>query len=144
MLRRTWDAKRPRVLYVMLNPSIADANTDDPTIKSCIRLAKGFGHGSIEVVNLFAWRATDPNHLRIVGDPIGPRNDYHIEGALLRCDIAVCAWGANQFASQRGREVRSIIRANRPAVFCLGVTQSGAPKHPLYIKSGTLLETFGC
>lgn len=144
LLRRTWDNGKPRVLYVMLNPSTADAEIDDATIRSCIRLAKGAGYGSFEVVNLFALRATDPAELQRATDPIGPRNDDSIEAAIMRCDLAICAWGAHPMAESRGNTVRGLLRQRRPAVFCLGTTKSGAPKHPLYIKSGTQLQTFGC
>lgn len=142
LLRRTWDHSKPRALYIMLNPSTADAEIDDATIRSCIRLSKGLGYGSFEVVNLFAFRATDPSELQRADDPIGPGNDEKIEAALLRCDLAICAWGAHQMADCRGRAVRSMIRTHRPAVFCLGKTARGAPKHPLYIKSGTPLEVY--
>ncbi len=143
LLRRTWDHGKPRVLIVMLNPSTADAEIDDATIRSCIRLSKELGYGSFEVVNLFALRATDPTELTKAADPIGSRNDITIESAIGRCDIAICAWGAPRMAESRARSVRALLRSRRPAVFCLGKTKNGAPKHPLYIKSGTPLETFG-
>jgi len=142
LLRRTWDHGRPRLLYVMLNPSTADAEIDDPTIRSCVRLAKGNGYGSFEVVNLFALRATKPAELSHASDPVGPRNDYIIEAAILRCDVAVCAWGGHPMAEDRGRSVYTSLRRHRPAVFCFGLTKTGAPKHPLYIKSGSQLQTY--
>jgi hypothetical protein len=142
LLRRTWDAKLPRVLFIMLNPSMADAEIDDATIRSCIRLCKCLGFGSFEVVNLFAFRATDPIELVKAEDPIGPRNDVTIEAALARCDIAICAWGAHHTAERRAADVRNMLRVRRPAIFCLGKTKAGFPKHPLYIKSGTPLEVF--
>lgn len=143
LLRRTWDHGQPRVLIVMLNPSTADAEIDDATIRSCIRLSKGLGYGSFEVVNLFALRATDPAELQRAADPVGPSNDDVIEAAIGRCDLAICAWGAHPMGGNRSSTVRSMIRSHRPAVFCFGTTKSGAPKHPLYIKSGTPLQTFG-
>lgn len=143
LLRRTWEATKPRALFVMLNPSTADADIDDATIRSCIRLAKALGYGSFEVVNLFAFRSTDPAHLATAAEPIGPNNDVSIERAVARCDIAICAWGAHPMAERRANEVRSMIRRQRPAVFCLGKTKAGDPKHPLYIKNGTPLETYG-
>lgn len=143
LLRRTWDHAKPRALFIMLNPSTADARQDDATIRSCVRLIGALGYGSMEVVNLFAWRATDPAELAKATDPIGERNDLTIAGAIGRCDTAVCAWGAHPMAESRGRSVRAILRGYRPAVFCLGKTKAGAPKHPLYIKSGAPLETFG-
>ena len=144
LLRRTWDQEKPRALIVMLNPSTADAETDDPTIRSCIRLCKGLNYGSFEVVNLFAWRATNPNDLGDVRYPIGDRNNDTIEAAGARCDFYICAWGAHPMAKswQRDAEVYNILAAHRPAIFCLGTTKTGAPKHPLYIKSGTALEVF--
>lgn len=143
LLRRTWDHGKPRVLIVMLNPSTADADIDDATIRSCIRLCKGLGYGSFEVVNLYALRATDPKALNLADDPVGEQNDYVIEAAIGRCDLAICAWGAHPMAGNRSSHVRSLLRGRRPAVFCFGKTKAGAPKHPLYIKSGTVLETFG-
>lgn len=142
LLRRTWDHGLPRVLIVMLNPSTADAEIDDATIRSCIRLSRGLNYGSFEVVNLFALRATDPSALGRTNDPIGPRNDDEIEAAILRCDIAICAWGAHPMAGNRDGAVQSLLRSRRPAVFCFGITKSGAPKHPLYIKSGTPLQVY--
>jgi hypothetical protein len=143
LLRRTWEANRPRALFVMLNPSTADAEIDDATIRSCIRLSKGLSYGSFEVVNLFGFRATDPANLAKAPDPVGPHNDGSIERAVARCDVAICAWGAHPMAESRAGPVRNMIRLQRPAAFCLGKTKSGAPKHPLYIKSGTPLETYG-
>lgn len=142
LLRRTWDHGLPMALYVMLNPSTADAEIDDPTIRSCIRLAKGLNYGSFEVVNLFAFRATDPAKLARTADPVGPLNDDIIEIAIMRCDMAICAWGAYQGAVDRGRSVGSRLRQHRPAIFCFGKTKRGAPKHPLYVKGGTPLEVF--
>ena len=141
LLRRTWDHKKPRALYVMLNPSTADARLDDPTIRSCVRLVAGLGYGSMEVVNLYAWRATKPDELLAIADPVGPQNADHVEAALGRCDMPILAWGAWP-ARDASIDVRNTIRARRPAAFCFGKTKDGAPKHPLYVKTGTPLETY--
>lgn len=142
LLRRTWDHKKPRALLIMLNPSTADANADDATIRSCVRLLRGLGYGSMEVVNVFGYRATNPDELAKQIDPIGPNNHRSIEAAILRCDVAICAWGAYPPASQYATEPLNIVRSHRPVVYCFGKTKAGAPKHPLYIKSGTPLEIF--
>lgn len=142
LLRRTWDHGKPRALVVMLNPSTADAEVDDATIRSLVRLLRGAGCGSFEVVNIFAFRSTDPEQLTKAVDPIGPRNQPTIEAAICRCDIAVCAWGAHPMARSASTDIRNAIRAARPAMYCFGKTKGGAPKHPLYIKSGTTLELF--
>lgn len=142
LLRRVWDVSRPRMLYVMLNPSTADSEVDDATIRSCVRLANALGFGGIEVVNLFAWRATNPAELSKAQDPVGPRNNDTIHNAIGRCDVVVCAWGAHTLAQAMSIVVTSQIRAQRPAAYCLGKTKNRSPKHPLYIKSGTPLEAF--
>jgi hypothetical protein len=142
LLRRTWDHDKPRCLYVMLNPSTADAEIDDATIRSCIRLAKGMGYGSFEVVNIFGLRATDPAELAKAEDPLGPMNERVVAAAVNRCDIVICAWGAHPMATRKSNFLLGYLRSNKPAVYCLGKTKAGAPKHPLYIKSGTSLEVF--
>lgn len=142
LLRRTWDHSKPRALLVMLNPSTADAYGDDATIRSCVRLLSGLGYGSMEVVNVFGYRATKPDELLRVSDPVGPRNEHSIEAAIGRCDVVICAWGAFPPAAERSGYVLNAIRAKRPAAYCFGKTKAGMPKHPLYIKSGTQLQVF--
>lgn len=144
LLRRDWDLMKPRALIVMLNPSTADAEQDDATIRSVTRLCNELGFGSYEVVNLFAFRATNPKELynNMFKENIGPKNDIRIEAALHRCDLPIMAWGAHQLAIDRGRSVTSMIRQHRPAVFCFGVTKTKAPRHPLYLKTETQLQHY--
>lgn len=142
LLRRTWDHGKPRALFVMLNPSTADAEKDDATIRSCVRLCKAMNYGSFEVVNLFAWRATDPADLEKSPSPIGPDQERITAAAIQRCDIPICAWGAHKMARGKGRFLVEHIRSYRPAAFCFGTTKAGEPKHPLYIKTGTPLEVY--
>ena len=145
LLRRTWNYDRPRALFIMLNPSTADAEIDDPTIKSCARLMRGLDYGSFEVVNLVGLRATNPSELASAEDPGGRGNDGIAQAAINRCDIIICAWGANSFAAartHRGRTMVGMACSQRPAVFCFGRTKAGHPKHPLYIKTGTPLEVY--
>ena len=144
LLRRVWDCGRPRALFVMLNPSTADAEVDDATIRSCVRLSKGLDYGSFEVINLFSWRATDPKDLEAAPGiaRIGPEQGRISSAAVERCDMPICAWGAHHLASGRGRQMAEFIRSRRPAVFCFGKTKDGSPRHPLYVKSGTPLEVF--
>ena len=142
LLRRTWDHSLQRSLFIMLNPSTADHEIDDATIRSCMRLARSWSHGSIEVVNLYGFRATDPKELATAKEPIGPQNDGVALAAINRCDVAICAWGAHEMARRRARTMWEMIKSNRPQAFCLGMTKSGAPKHPLYIKTGTPLVAY--
>lgn len=115
----------------MLNPSTADAERNDPTIRRCIGFARDWGYDGIEVVNLFAFRATRPADLKRASAPIGDRNDAYIRRAVQRCEQTVLAWGAAGVLLGRGRLVLHRLE-ERPGVCCLGWTAGGQPRHPLY------------
>ncbi len=132
-LWRRWDLARPRVCFVLLNPSTAGAAQDDPTIRRCLGFARRWGFGSLEVVNLFAWRSTDPAALRLVPDPIGPRNDRAIRRSAARARTVVVGWGEAGGLLGRDRDVTRLL-SGRP-LLCLGVTRRGRPRHPLYLRS---------
>lgn len=139
-LTRRWAPGAP-MLFVMLNPSTADASMDDPTIRRCIGFAKREGCGALEVVNLFAFRATDPAALSTATDPIGPDNDRHIVEAAVRGGVIVAAWGASVPAALRTRpaQVGRLLRETRLRLWCLGMTSGGAPRHPLYVRGDAAL-----
>jgi len=130
-LWREWTEALPRLLFVLLNPSVADANLDDPTLRRCIGFAQDWCYGSVELANLYAYRATDPRALRQVADPVGPLNDYHIQEAAGRADKIVVAWGAEGFL--HGRD-QAVLRLLPKPLWCLGYTLGGAPRHPLYVR----------
>jgi hypothetical protein len=132
LLWRTVDEKRPGVLvWVMLNPSTADATTNDNTIKKCMKLTRYWGYGRMEVVNLFAYRSTDPKALYKVQDPIGVSNDSFLRNAFAAADRIVCAWGAN--GKLLDREKRVPVLAAGKSLWCLKVSEkTGSPYHPLY------------
>ena len=131
-LWRRWDRSRPVVAFVMLNPSTADATRDDPTIRRCIGFARRWGYGGVEIVNLFAFRATDPRALRAAHDPEGPRNAAQVRRAASTAALVLAAWGADGAVGTRGA---ALERRLSPRLRCLGVTRSGAPRHPLYLRS---------
>ncbi len=139
-LTREWNADGLRVLFIMLNPSTADASKDDPTILRCIYRAIAEGFGSLEVVNLFAYRATDPNVLATVSDPVGPDNIAALETAVDRADRIVCAWGVHGFRVPSDSPVWGTLRGRQ--LWCLGRTRDGSPRHPLYVRKSTGLERF--
>jgi hypothetical protein len=107
--RRVGDGQRA-ALFVMLNPSTADASDDDPTIRRCRRFARREGCGLLEVVNLFAYRATDPVALRLAEDPVGPANDHFISKAVERAALVVVAW-ASSTAGWSGVPGRSAVQS---------------------------------
>ncbi|MDR0990356.1 MAG: DUF1643 domain-containing protein [Propionibacteriaceae bacterium] len=130
-LTRQWDDQGRLGVFVMLNPSTADAERDDPTIRRCIGFCKSWGLGSLEVVNLYAYRATKPNELLRVSDPVGPENDWYLIDALSRADVAIAAWG-NHGKRERVTQVIALPGADR--LECLGTTKAGTPRHPLYVR----------
>lgn len=145
LLWRTWDYAAPSILWVMLNPSTADALTDDPTIRRCMGFAKREGCGGIKVVNLYALRATKPTHLLDVPDPGGPDNAFAWGQAIATCDgPVVAAWGASQpKGCPSSSALLNYVNYLREWK-CLGHTASGKPRHPLYVKADQpLIELTG-
>jgi hypothetical protein len=132
-LTRRWAARGATVAFVLLNPSTADANLDDPTLRRCIGFAKRWGYAGLEVVNLFAWRATRPADLRRARDPVGPENDAHLLAAAARAGDVVLAWGIHGTLLGRGQAVLTLLRAQAPRLLCLGRTRGGQPRHVLYL-----------
>jgi len=129
------------LLWIMLNPSTADDNQDDATIRRVKAFTRRLGYAQLTVVNLYAWRATDPRDLWSADDPVGPDNDAILadESWTARMDGSpiVAAWGAHA-KPERVAEVLAIpFLASR--LHCLGVTKSGAPRHPLYLPGDTAL-----
>lgn len=138
-LSRVWDESKYCLPFCMLNPSTADAEQNDPTIRRCIGFAKREGYGAIHVVNCFAFRATDPKALKLSGYPYGPENYMHIDNVLAAACLygvpIVCAWG-NHYSGKTGKR----LRESGVDLVCLGKTKSGYPKHPLYLRADTPLE----
>lgn len=137
-LGRFWDDNKAPLPFVMLNPSTADALKDDATIRKCIGFARKFGYGGIEVVNLFAYRATKPKDLRDAGWPKGMSNDHAIHETAIRAINAgapvVCAWGAN--ARPHRQYAGSILLALASLgcrVVALRQLNDGTPEHPLML-----------
>jgi hypothetical protein len=132
-LLRRWAPDLPTCTFVMLNPSTANGQHDDPTIRACMRWARVLGCGTLEVVNLFAYRTSDPK--RLVGlaldDAVGRYNNGYILHACHRAKVIVVAWGGLALAQERATEVGHMLVANNHKPICLGVTQDGSPKHPL-------------
>ena len=138
-LSRSWIGGEGTVAFIGLNPSTADANIDDPTIRRCIAFAKTWGYSSLWMLNLFAYRSTKPEVLRNTVDPIGPENDRWLQDAISKADVVVAAWGNHD--QLNGRADQFIKKHDKP-IKALKITNSGAPGHPLYISSSTKLISF--
>lgn len=140
-LERTWNASRPPLVWIMLNPSTADAKVDDATIRVCMGRAHKLVAGGIIVVNLFAYRATRPADLYHQVDPIGPENNAYLLRAMEIDSVRiVVAWGAHGVYRGRDRAVWELFNTlRRDPLYCLGTTKGGSPKHPLRISYDTPL-----
>lgn len=130
-LTRTWADGLLAVLWIMLNPSTADAFRLDPTVQRCLSRSKSLpGCGSMTIANLYAWRSPFPKMLQEAPDPVGPANDEVLRMLLPLHQAVVVAWGGYQPAEERAREVVSLIRDSGHVPLCLGTTAGGQPRHP--------------
>lgn len=143
VLNRRWDRGKPVMPWVCLNPSTADARIDDPSVRRMCGFAQREGCGGICLLNEYGLRSSSPKALRSHADPVGPDNDRWLAG-LAQGGVevpVVVAWGAHPLAASRAPRVLELL-AGIPAV-CLGVTRSGAPRHPLYVRADTPLIPYG-
>ncbi len=142
-LSRKWAQDRGRACFIMLNPSTADAEKDDSTIRRCIWFAKSLGCGSLYVVNLFAFRATNPRELLRTSDPVGPENDKHIKWAVGRSNYIIAAWGVEKpNYTRRAAVVRGLLAKEGKQIHCFGMTKNGCPRHPLMLRNETKLQRY--
>lgn len=144
-LTRSWAPAEPAtrtdpapVVWIMLNPSTADAEVDDPTIRRIIGFTRQWGHTRAQVVNLYAWRAAKPAALALAPDPVGPDNDDMIAAALDSAALVIAAWGAHDGTAERVARVHGMAAVRDVTLHCLDRTKGGHPKHPLYIRGDTL------
>ena len=143
-LRRQWAGGNGQIVcFIMLNPSTADADLDDPTIRRCIGFAQDWGFSMLSVRNLFAYRATDPKTLLSVQDPVGGSRGNAELLAGCTAHITVVAWGS-YVPWDRDRSALAMIEAHFPGkqLLCLGITKHGKPRHPLYVPASQPLVPY--
>jgi hypothetical protein len=135
---------RRTVLFLGVNPSTADGETDDASIRKMCGFARHWGFDRVQVGNVFGWRATDVRELARTDDPVGPENDHHLEQLIGGADLVVPCWGREKKVPPRLQArfgvVGALIAAWEKPTGCLGLTQCGSPRHPLMLGYGTLLE----
>ncbi len=148
-LSRRWPTLETRIPYIAvfigLNPSTADENVDDPTIRRCIGFAQRLGCAGLDMLNLFAYRATDPKAMKAEEHPIEPvgtwQNDTVIREVEHKSEaIIIAAWGTHGSHLDRDREVMHLLRHRD--VHCLGTTKAGFPRHPLYLRADSPLKRY--
>lgn len=131
VLWRTWDETLGHVMFTGLNSSTADETNNDPTVSRCINYGQRWGYGGIYMLNIFAFRATDPKRMKAALDPVGPDNDEYLWIYHTMSAITVACWGTHGAFRDRGAIVANMLGD----LYCLGKTKDGYPKHPLYLKS---------
>ena len=144
-LTRSWATDAPRschVAFVMLNPSEANAEQDDPTIRACSQFAQRWGYNQLTVVNLFAYRTPQPSVLKKVANPIGLENDRYLIEAAELADKVILAWGNWGNLLNRDQSVVTLLQHYQSKLYCLRRNHSGQPRHPLYVKRTTTLKSW--
>lgn len=140
-LHRPQRGEGPHVCFVLLNPSTADDERNDPTVRRCLGFAKKrYDACAITVLHAFAFRTPSPfelygAHARGI-DVVGPDNDWYIDRILTwQSPVVIGGWGSNghaRWARPRIEKLMAKLRQGRD-VFCLGKTKTGQPRHPLYV-----------
>jgi hypothetical protein len=138
-LQREWDDQQPAIALIMLNPSRADHQQDDPTLRRCIGLAQQWQYGRLTVVNLFAYCTASPQVLKTVPNPVGQDNDVQIVQACESAELIVLAWGNWGDLHGRDRDVLALLVPYRDRLYCVGRNRTGQPRHPLYVPRQTPL-----
>ncbi len=142
-LMRRWKPGGKRVLWILLNPSTATAETDDQTQKKGVGFSDQWGFNAMLFVNLFAYRSTDAKALKTPKvDIVGPENDAWISTMLCLHDDVILAWGAHypKLTAPRAARVAELLKLHNREAWCLGITKNGQPKHPLTLGYNTPRE----
>lgn len=133
----------PTVAVIGVNPSTADADTDDATIRKVMGFGRRLGWGSLIMVNKFAYRSPDVRALRRAADPIGPQTDVHLQWIMYPADIVIAAWGPlaklPPALRNRWRTVAATAEIGGVKLQCWGVATDGHPRHPLMLAYETPL-----
>ena len=119
--------------WIALNPSTADENQLDPTLRRIRGFSAAWGYNSFMMLNAFAFRATDPKEMERAADPNGPENDAYLLAETAKVDKVICAWGTHAALNDRQNQIRALLK-DRP-LYYLKLTKDGFPSHPLYLKS---------
>lgn len=142
-LKRIWDEGKGKVVFILLNPSLADEGKNDRTTARCISFAKRFGYGSLEIVDLFAYITPNYRELKSLDKSvaIGAENTIYLTRALNSADKIIAAWGENAIMHERHKEIEEFIAVYN--VDCLGeLNKSGFPRHPLYVRKDVELRPY--
>jgi len=140
VLWREWDTTKGTCVFIGLNPSTANETEDDPTLRRCVNFAKDWGFGRCVMLNLFAYRATNPDELKTQEKPVGYKNNHHLKVQSADADMVVVAWGNHGSLLNRDKKVLQLLK-DMP-IKCFKVTAKSQPAHPLYQAKNTQLIDF--
>lgn len=132
VLWRSWAPEKGVVTFIGLNPSTADADQDDPTIRRCRNFVADWGFGAMIMVNLFDVRATQPEVMKRRARPLSRNNDSVLVHAATQANKVVAAWGVHGHHRSRSDSVRSLLENHGIHATCFDKSKCGEPVHPLY------------
>jgi hypothetical protein len=138
-LKRVWNKNKPLAAFIGLNPSTATEIKNDPTVNRCMNYANDWGYGGIIMLNIFAYRATDPKEMKAVEEPVGKHTDFWLQVMAQEAALTLACWGTHGEHLARGKQVLALVDNLK----CLGTTKHGHPKHPLYLKKDLKPLPFG-
>ena len=130
-LNREWDKSKNKILYIMLNPSLADDKNDDPTIRRLINFTKKFNYGGFLVGNIFSTITPNPKEID-KSKGMSDKNFEKLLNLINKVDQIVYAWGNSVEEPQLLKE---LILSPK----CFGKNLNGTPKHPLYLPKNSKL-----
>lgn len=136
-LWRTWNARKGHVMFIGLNPSTADENKDDRTIKRCIKFAESWGYGGIYMLNLFAYRNKKPEEMKNAIDPFGVGNWRYLLNYARKSKLIIAAWTNDGNYKNQDELAKFMFTQNKIQLHCLVINKNGSPRHPLYVKAST-------
>lgn len=141
-LRRVWDHSKPVLPWGLLNPSIADGERDDPTVRRVVGFTIligeeiGVEYGGAAIFNAYAYRATKPAALARAGWPVGPDNDRWIIDTCALGDRGrrvMIGWGSHAKGMERPGRVLELLRRHGYRPMALKLTDDKLPWHPLML-----------
>lgn len=144
-LTRIWDESLPIYCVIGCNPSTADETIDDPTIRRVIGFGQRLGYGGALMLNVGAYRATDPKKWAAARDPFGPENrvsDLKVYISDFCPAIVVAAWGKPCVSNRLGSERSQSIKCRITGMKCWGRNSDRSPRHPLMLPYSTMLEDY--
>lgn len=129
-----------RIMWIGLNPSTADEQKLDPTLRRVKSFSQAWGFNAFVMTNLFAFRATDPADMKAVAVPEGTKNDDWLLSVANVSELIIACWGVHGVFRNRAESVAAMFQGR---LYCIGVTKDGHPKHPLYVAGGTPFQRYG-